>query len=463
MLKIRMLNYISTAILIILCLGTIFSVSDNYLNLAIVSLIYSFLTASFFLVHKYSVTMPVLIIRCTGLIRYIVLPLNIIYNHEQSFCGDNFTAVIMILEAIIVHIVLVAYYHRLKKKGNSSRKTNENLNRTIIRDNYIDSFKLGTTTTIILVAGIVIALINPATIKNYFSFNLAGKASIDLFGMYGIILKIMFFLLFIYFLGVIRKVRFLSVTMKLLLSILLAVIYTNGQGVTAYGVSRWTLLMCIIASLVFILSLYPKYKKQIIFGAVVLVPAIIFAGTVAKLAMWGTTYTGISDVFKRSFGSATLNSYFSGPLNLEKGLEMLGYGNYSKVQIFITDLFANCPLINHYTNTATAFSTTTLFNYAFYGNSISKDQICPMIIQLYQYFSFFGIVVYGLIVFIALKLNTKTGECNTLLLKNVYIIIVFYFSLVFCINWSILLEILWQQALPLLLIDKFNYHLSVRK
>lgn len=406
----------------------------------------------FFLIPNQSFKLPCSIIRLTGFIRYVIYPVSVYAEEASGLYFSEEVGQLMILEILIVHFTIMAYYC-----GSVYRKTRKQIDQRMQQDTEIIPMQLGITALIITCIGIVIILRNPTVIMNFFAFNFSDKITTGLSGGSSIVLQITFLFAFIYLLTLIRKIAWMPEKIKLFISFILTALYANGRGITTENVSRWTIIVSMIVGIVFILSLYPERTKMIVAVSILFISGALIFSTLLKQEMWGTVSKGIGNVVQ----AKSLNGYFSGSLNLEKGIDMLQTTDINRVETFISDLFANFPFLNHFVDVSK--TTTTYFNYSFYGSSIARDQICPMIIQLKEYFGLIGYVVYGIIVFLACHIYTLSKRVHNLIEKNILVILAFYFSLVFCLNWSILFEVLWIQILPLILVNYFTIRVNLRK
>lgn len=464
--KIRIINYMSTFILCILSTIISLTVENYYFNYAALAFIYSLITSIFFLIDESSMKLPVLIIRITSFVRYFIIPIIVIFQNSSEFIMDNNIIFIMIFELLASHITILLYYKRVKFINKKRRMDYQEklAEEAICNNNYknINSTKIiKISVSIIYIVGIVLLIRYPAIIKNYFSFSFTSKTYIGFNGLYSIIIDIFFFLLMVEMLIRVKRLIVLSVNTKLILSVIVCVIYTNGQSITSIVVSRWSLVTCIIVSIVFLLTLYPEKKKILITCTALVIPFILVYGTIVKHMLWQNgSEIGFYDAIVRSFSYNSINAYFSGPMNITTGLKMLQNNNLPNLKIILSDIFANFPFINHFVDPM--YTTPGLYNYSYYGSYISKDQICPIIIQLYLYFGILSPIAYSLLVYLGLHSYSKIEHTNSFILKNIYIIVSIYCSLILCININIIFQVLWQQAFPLLLVDRLNFRVKVR-
>lgn len=430
------------------------SVSNSmfFQEMFIFELVYLLCSTVFFLLPEKSFNLPCMIFRITAFIRYVILPVLVYKEGEVRYYFEFQVRMIMIIEIIMVHVIILFYYQSklYRKKIRANEISINTSNPDII------PMRLGLMTIAVAVIGMLVLLQNPMLLTNYFVFSFSKKSVSGLSGGGAILLQISILFALIYLLTIVKKNRFFPDSIKILISFILVVIYANGKGVTAENVSRWGVLVSIITGIVFIFSLYPKAKKTVSVLTFLIVPLVVLSSTLLKQEMWGSTSSGIENVLSVS----SINGYFSGSLNIEKGLALLDSVNIDKSKTLFQDTFANFPMLNHLIDTSE--TTATHFNQVFYGSNIARDQICPMIIQFKEYFGVFGFIAYGIIVFLGLHFHTISTTKRILLEKNIFIILTFYFSLVFCLNWSILLEVIWIQVLPLLLVNYFNIKVKSR-
>lgn len=416
-----------------------------YQDMAFLELFYLASSMVFLLLPGNSINLPCTIIRITGIIRYVLFPIMVYENKEMPFYFEPNVRFLMIIEILVVHFIVLFYYHSNFYYNTELESSNDfELNTNII------PMQLGLTTVVVVALGGLILVLNPKLLMNYFVFNFSDKAASSVGGAGAILIQMTIFFAFVSILTIIQKNHFLPEKIKILISFVLVLIYSNGKGVTAANVSRWGVLVGLVSGIVFIFSLYPKAKKTIFRLTIVVVPLVIIFSTLLKQEMWGNTTTGLDGVLSVK----SLNGYFSGSYNMKKGLALVNSVEKDTARTILADTFANFPMLNHFVDISA--TTATKFNYVYYRSSIARDQICPMIIQFMSYFGYLGVIPYGIVVFCGLHFYTLSGSKNSLLEKNIFIILAFYFSLVFCLNWSILLEVIWIQVLPLALVNSFN-------
>lgn len=414
--------------------------------------IYLTCTAVFFLIPNKSFNLPCIILRITGFVRYVIFPVLVYHKNARQFYFEPNVRIIMIIEVLLVHVVILFYYQsrvyrkklRLMESSNNGSGTN------------LIPMRLGLTTVIVSVVGLLISLQNPMLLKNYLVFSFSEKNTSGLGGGAAILFQISVFFAFIYILSLIKRNHFFPNYIKILVSFAIIVIYANGTGVTAANVSRWRVLVSLLTGVTFVFCLYPEAKKAASFITILIVPLVILASTLLKQEMWGTAAGGLESVLS----PGSINGYFAGSFNVEKGLALLDTVKIDRAKTIFVDTFANFPMLNHFVDISE--TTATHFNRVFYGSNIARDQICPMIIQFMEYLGVFGVAAYGFVVFLGLHFYTISATKSSLLEKNIFIILTFYFSLVYCLNWSILLEVIWIQVLPLALVNYFNIKLKSR-
>ena len=138
------------------------------------------------------------------------------------------------------------------------------------------------------------------------------------------------------------------------------------------------------------------------------------------------------------------------------GNELIENLKVSRLYILVSDLFANCPILNRYVGDA-SMTSVALFNYQVYGSSIAMDQIIPLASQMRLYFGYLFFIPEMLISFYALKFYVKAMNTQNLLLLYCFIRVSFAFSRIDCINFNIIMQNIWIGTIPILIIYLIDY------
>ena len=437
----------------------IYTLLFNFLPIGSYIVSISFLLANLFLClfpKKIKLSMPMIIYRLTGFVRYVALP-NIMYYQKISYSYSSKICILMILE--LVAILIGASIFNKKNKNNIVLEKKEDN-----KINIASKVKLGLPSVIIIAIGIVLIFNNKAFIERYLILNTERTTVIDISGGISILLSCFFLLSFIYLLKFIKNTSFIPDFLKVLLSVGLGVLYVKGSSISGSSISRWSMLISSIISYFYIIRLYPNYKKRM---SLLMVAVLMFSVTFASIMKftWNDNYSTVEKTVEEELKFATLNAYFSGPKNMQIALELkkdIEKSNMSKFKIFISDTFGNFPLLNNYLSDE-KIRSVELFNYKYYGSSISKDQIIPYSNQLYNYFSVFFVLIETVFVYLALFFYYKYKEENNFLNIFCCIYISFFLSLTNCINYSIIMQSLWIHVLPVYLLSLINSKMIITR
>lgn len=169
----------------------------------------------------------------------------------------------------------------------------------------------------------------------------------------------------------------------ILLAMLFLVVYI-GYSI---GVSRWNLILPVIASIDLCRDLFKPFPKSMIVGVVCVAVIGVFSVSFFK---YGYLIANSSNplrsmivlVFQQS------NEYISGPRSVAQGLEMLQrYGNRVSISTFFNSMFSGFAGLSGLTNEADKLGS--LFNLFCTGKLQDKPLICPIIIEGLAFFPLF--------------------------------------------------------------------------
>lgn len=441
---------------IIMFLGCVFIIVVVAININIfennsAAIVFAFLFFELmlsFVQKKIRRSIPVLIIQVTGIVRYIIIPM-VIGNESMSYSNRVIGIMIYELVGIYLGIIIYSIIEKKSKHSNLEKK---------IKLREMTNQRLGISAIITMIVGGIYVIMNRSYIERYFSFSINKSEIIDVSGGISIIVAIFFLILFIKSLEFIYKLPIKDDFIKVILSILISIFYINGSSIVGKNVSRWSMIISAMISFIYISRLYPRYKKIMKILLVVCIMFAISIGSLLKFKNSNNGYNNLKSVLRHEIKYKTLNAYFAGNKNMEIGLELsdaINMNNIPKMQIIISDVFANFPILNKYLSNAQR-QMTTLFNYKYYNSSIACDQIMPYSIQIYIYFKYFFILFEALQIYLALKLYNKIDEEENFLKIYSLMYLVFSFSLVNCINLSIVFQNLWIHVLPVYIIYSLN-------
>lgn len=404
---------------------------------------------------------PVLIIRATGLVRYVMI---MMVARDSSINNiSNQVIFIMSLE-IFAQYIIIFMYPRIK-------------NRVKCLDNYrkyrskkvkvlkFPNFKVGITMVCVLIVGGTLVVTNKAILMQYFSLSFSNEEIVYQNGLIGLLVSAFFLLVYVFAIQSVEK-KPIKEWIKILLLIVFSIFFIKGTSVTAGNVSRWSLLITMFIAYNFLTLFHPKQKKKLllimIFSGVL---ALLF-GTMLKFGSGHSGYDSIENTLQSTFTYKMLNAYFAGPDNVEVALNMSekleSKGMTYKIQMIVSDIFNNFPLLNKYLSVRSDTSVYW-FNISFYGSTIASDQIIPLVGQLYNYIGILFIIPEMFIIWIALNVNFKLKQEKELLKVYCLAYMCCTFSLCNCTNLIIMLQSLWIQIMPIYIIYIINKKLKLRE
>ncbi len=393
-------------------------------------------------------SLPMIIYRATGLIRYIVIPI-IMVQQNISLSYTPEIKLLMTLELLGI-LTGTLFFHR-KKNINHIIESNT------LKNSIDTKLKLGLPALAIMLIGAILIIYNRSYIERYLMIGASKSATVDTYGGIAVLLACFFLLSYIGCLKFIKNKIKISDTFKVTLSVLISVIYIIGSSITENNVSRWSMLISGIIAYMYMTRLYPKHTKKLM---VLLVVVVLFSVTFASTMKftWNDNYSTLSGTIEEQLRFKTLNAYFSGPQNMQVALDLkneLDDSNISKLDIFISDTFGNFPVLNRFLSN-TAHQSSILFNYKYYNSSIATDQIIPYSCQLYNVFWIFFVILEIIQVYLSYYYYFLCKENNNFLNIFCCIYMSFFLSLVNCVNYSIVMQSLWIHVLPIYIIYKIN-------
>lgn len=182
------------------------------------------------------------------------------------------------------------------------------------------------------------------------------------------------YLLPVYVLGSLEKTK--SKILKILIVILDIILILILSGSTLAE----TIIVLIVFVILVVNIYFFKYKK-IIYTSIFSVIGIL---SILLLGIKSITIMQINNLTIFDYMSAILQGYFSGPINVATALSIKKEIN--GIILMLIDFVKGIIILNPFFKDFS--SSIELFNQTFYNSTRIKDQIIPMIGQLYLYFGF---------------------------------------------------------------------------
>ena len=393
---------------------------------------------------------PTLIIRATGAFRYLLM--GMVMNGGTVFKYSW----LMIIELVAEYFVFFLF-------ANVNKKNAVNEMTEIVLQSSVESTRIGLSSLIIILSGGLLVFLNRDVLSLYFSLSTSKVNVIYVNGLIGLIVSAFFLILFIKAFEFIDSLSFLPRFIRVLLILSVSIFYINGIAVSSGDVSRWSMLIGAFVVYNIIIKFHPESKRWLLLLLGIVLLFTIVIGTFMKLNITNATYginydASLSTTLKNTFSYNTLNAYFAGPKNIDYAMAMINDANargISKIGTLISDIFANFPLLNKFFSNET-YTSVSMFNYQIYRSTIAVDQIIPLCGQMYNIFGGLFFVPEMIIVYNALRFNSKIKREKNLLKLYCLVYLTFALSLVNCNNLNIMCQGLWIQILPVYLIYRFN-------
>src|SRR5699024_5699068 len=327
-----------------------------------------------------------LMLNITLFIRYIITPFYMWFNGYSIGRGATPSAgnyqmaiLLMILEIIVIFITIEIFANRFYKEN----KKMVPKSKIKVNKNFIG--------LVFLLITLLVILIYPNLLERY-SFILTAteyKGNMELNLPFGSLFPLM-----VSFSSILLTITILNKFYKqyelksnsIWIYLSICIVFLMASFIV--GTSRFSMLIPMVTGMYLITKLYPTHNKRIysIFGVLILIAVSI--STLVK--QFGINLGEVDNDFSNvaSSVSSSLQVYFSGVHNVAiavKAREI--FVNDIDFGLIVGDLLSSVMIISNYFTSE--FGGVNMFNYAFYNNTISTDQILPMIGQGYLYFGFF--------------------------------------------------------------------------
>lgn len=431
-----------------------FVVSINTFNypgekyLFLLPLTYSVLLLIFPAMWKYKANIGLAILNVVIFMRYVILPLfrSLTVNEpairglDPTYQGIHYGLVIMLVELFISFFIvqiLARKFYINKHKIHHFRPLKS---------------KLLLYTTALM--GIAFLFIFPNLSERYNFFLKSGQITsptidIPLSGLISLITDLLLVILPIIVLNFL-KIRYdknpsFKYVFFSILSILPAITIIKGT-------SRFSVIVPAIAFLVIMLKLYPKFRKQIIF-VIVTAALLIFAVFTNYLQ---TEHRQNTNDFSVNYLAHTLGSYMSGPDNMGRVVDLKSeYGSFFTLETLKNDLINNVAILSNLSETSN--TTPYWFNYKYYGNHISKDQIIPLSGQSYIHFGVIGMpLLLSITLILMMFFDSRIKYENRIEYVYLYVYLTVYMSMAMMVSFGSIYPLFTNLFIPTIILFKLN-------
>lgn len=215
------------------------------------------------------------------------------------------------------------------------------------------------------------------------------------------------------------------------LAMLFLVIYL-GYSI---GVSRWSLVLPVIASVDLCKDLFKPFPKSLLVGIVCITVTGIFSISFFKFGYLIVNSANpilgmITLIFQQS------NEYVSGPRSVAQGLQTLSeYGNLITISTFFNSIFSGFAGLASVTNEADKIGS--LFNLFCTGNLQDKPLICPIIIEGLAFFPLFPWIFMMIFQVLVCKMDYISQTTGRYEMRFLAEYMGLWFALCFAINTKI--------------------------
>lgn len=405
-------------------------------NLFLLPLTYAITLPLVKLYYRNNFNFAVTIIEITKFGRYIVLPLT--YVASDYFNGIDLNidrheeaVLLMCYELVAVSFVMFLY---------SRKKTSYNHIHSISQSVVI---KHGIIVKGIIVLWVMLILLYSEWRDQLFNFSIKIQQFITSNEpQYNNIQKLLFEIgkvfIYVYALNLVSK-HFSKARVVGVLFV--SLLFISSSWSDGFSVSRWGLIVFTAASLYALMSFYPEKRQLIATIGVSLTAIIVIVGSMMKMLLWGYANVTASDATNVFLASNYFDYYFEGVYSVSNGLDVPSmYGSKIGLRNFLSDLFYHFPFaVRIFSLTGHGFSEY------YYKIAVGDTSlICPNLVQSYFYFGKIGCPFFScLSVWGALHLSKKLETAQELTVRLLYFISIFWFSLVFCVNFTVTEAHIW--------------------
>lgn len=242
----------------------------------------------------------------------------------------------------------------------------------------------------------------------------------------------------------------------ILLAMLFLVIYI-GYSI---GVSRWNLILPVIASVDLCRELFKPFPKSLLVGVVCVAVIGVFSITFFKYGyLIASSSHPISSMIILVFQQS--NEYIAGPRSVAQGLEMLEkYGNRVSISTFFNSIFSGFAGLASITNEADKLGS--LFNLYCSGRMQDKPLICPIIVEGLAFFPVFPWIFMMIFEVLMCELDYLSQTARRFEMRFLAAYLGIWFALCFAVNTKIEMSQI-SQMLAVWLLFKVNSKIRMSK
>lgn len=429
------LNSIFFGILLIIQITTFNNLNSDYLSLMyiILNIICSILS------RRLVFSIPVLIVRVTGFIRYFILAQLMANINYHDYNSTSFSLALVELIAQYATFLYLSFFSNKKERNH------------VEIQHIFPKFEMNFIIKLLMTFVSIYFIYSPQLLLNFFSVSSNRHEYVHINGIVALLYYVGIVCIFFKLLFFIHRLN-ISNFSKLNLIFLLVIIYINGMALNGNEISRWFIFITFLVMLHILHRLYFDNRVFVIVSIVSIFIISIIIGTMYKFRISAGQSYSWNETLATIFSPVILNAYFSGPYNMniiEDVIERIVTLDIFVPKILISDLFNNAPFLNKFLSDR-LYTTVSLFNISFYSSTVATDQIIPLAGQLYVYFGCFFWIVTIILTSLSIKLEKVAYKQKNILLIYATMFLSVSLSLGNAINLIIMLQNLWIFVLPII-------------
>lgn len=405
-------------------------------------------------IYKYEAGMGLLIFEIIAFLRYVVTPIVTCMVHDYDghiwTTSDTYSeaAGYMILELSVAYLVMYFLIPYVRRKTRFEELP--------LGKAYLGEFG-------IIKAGIVflfvfILIVNPPIRDMLFNLNITSEAVSGITytmaeyrsqipGEYLVFYYLGLVVIYVQLLKIIKESKSLPNWIRILFIIIASLAYASCGWSNGKSVSRWGILVSVLAMVYILLYFFPEKRKIIAVGGTAVVIFAILLGTFYKRISHGMSLT-FWEAFETYLTPSALNEYFTGVYPVGNGINSVQQCTNDRISTFLYDTVANIPKL------LSTFGIVGESTASFFGqNTKHIELIIPNIAMSYYVFSFIGSFVYtAILTWLMIITQVKMQISPSLYKKLMLFQLMFWCSLSMAVNIQIIQANCWKYVIGLILI-----------
>lgn len=389
---------------------------------------------------RYFKNFSIFIINTIVLIRYAIYPATIILNNYMIESISELQNIIFLMIYELIGVVFIIFIFGKKLLGESIK------NKVF----YFQTPKIGTINLILLILLPCLVAIFPSILRSKNNVN-SIISWIYCMGVWSLVVTIF------YILRLLSELKIFPLqSICALLGILFSICYILAITFTELNVNRWLIIATGLSNTFMINYFFPKYKRKILIISTIGIFIFIFLGTFIKFK---DTEISLLNFYRMYLSYESFDAYFMGIEQINFGIKMIENNPIVRtLESTLADFFGSMPLVSKF------FSSTSPRTVNFYLEYLNRtDLICPTVIQSMAHFGKLGSPIIGMFfTYLAMYFNKKLNNTKDPYKMFILIELIFYCSIFFAINMSIITDNIWFRVLYLILLS-INKPIKIRR